>query len=445
MTKVTPLNADEKGGWRRRIHLREISGDSDTPLETVGQDLRAARLRRGDDLATVSRALKIRKDHLEALEEDRLEALARPDLCHRLRALLCRLSRPGRRRSASSASSRRSPAAPTSRCADRSPSSTRTSTAACRKAGRSSPASWSLLLVYGAYHLLVRPPTRCWRQPVAAGAARSCAPQAGIAQRRTAAAPADRAPAPTADSSRRQRRQPPAHNAAGCQHRRHAPAARPAQPQAAAPAGPGLWPAEPQRPRGSARSRSRRRITGAGPGRHGSIINRDAQARATPIRCPNMVGRHADDRRMPARSKWIWTAVAMGTAGTQRADAATAFRWIRKPSPTASTDSAKDSDNEHSRLSRHSPAQIAPDHGRQGAGRRRRADHGADHDQHHHRRRPRHHRPDPRHRGSRRRYRARLLPRRRRHQGDEGDHQGRPPFRSWPTSISTTSAPSRRR
>ena len=74
MTKVTPLNADEKSG-RRRIHLREISGDSETPLETVGQDLRAARLRRGDDLATVSRALKIRKDHLEAVEEDRLENL----------------------------------------------------------------------------------------------------------------------------------------------------------------------------------------------------------------------------------------------------------------------------------------------------------------------------------------------------------------------------------
>ncbi len=59
----------------RRIHLREISGDSDTPLETVGQDLRSARLRRGDDLATVSGVLKIRKDHLEALEEDRLDAL----------------------------------------------------------------------------------------------------------------------------------------------------------------------------------------------------------------------------------------------------------------------------------------------------------------------------------------------------------------------------------
>jgi cytoskeleton protein RodZ len=41
----------------------------------VGQDLRAARLRRGDEIAQVSRALKIRKDHLEALEEDRVEDL----------------------------------------------------------------------------------------------------------------------------------------------------------------------------------------------------------------------------------------------------------------------------------------------------------------------------------------------------------------------------------
>lgn len=76
MTKVTHLTLDEGGGLsRRRIHLREISGEADTPLETVGQDLRAARQRRGDDLATVSRALKIRKDHLEALEEDRIAAL----------------------------------------------------------------------------------------------------------------------------------------------------------------------------------------------------------------------------------------------------------------------------------------------------------------------------------------------------------------------------------
>ncbi len=75
MTKVTHLTVDESGQKTRRIHLREISGDPDAPLDTVGQDLRAARQRRGDDLATVSKALKIRKDHLEALEEDRIDNL----------------------------------------------------------------------------------------------------------------------------------------------------------------------------------------------------------------------------------------------------------------------------------------------------------------------------------------------------------------------------------
>src|SRR5579864_1335796 len=74
MTKLTQLSLDGEGG-RRRLHLREISGDSESPLETVGQDLRAARLRRGEDLATVSRALKIRKNHLEAVEEDDLTRL----------------------------------------------------------------------------------------------------------------------------------------------------------------------------------------------------------------------------------------------------------------------------------------------------------------------------------------------------------------------------------
>ncbi|OJU09573.1 MAG: hypothetical protein BGN85_13040 [Alphaproteobacteria bacterium 64-11] len=55
--------------------MREISREADSPLDSVGQDLRAARLRRGDEIAAVSRALKIRKDHLEALEEDRPEDL----------------------------------------------------------------------------------------------------------------------------------------------------------------------------------------------------------------------------------------------------------------------------------------------------------------------------------------------------------------------------------
>jgi cytoskeleton protein RodZ len=80
MTNATQIAMENDGGptdlnARRRIHLREISGEGDSPLDSVGQDLRAARLRRGDEIAAVSRALKIRKDHLEALEEDRLEDL----------------------------------------------------------------------------------------------------------------------------------------------------------------------------------------------------------------------------------------------------------------------------------------------------------------------------------------------------------------------------------
>ena len=76
MTQVTRLTLNEDGSLsHRRIHLREISGDLDSPLETVGQDLRTARLERGDDLLSISRALKIRKDYLEALEENQIESL----------------------------------------------------------------------------------------------------------------------------------------------------------------------------------------------------------------------------------------------------------------------------------------------------------------------------------------------------------------------------------
>src|SRR5215469_1929846 len=75
MTLENDGGGDEGGSNRRRIHLREISGDHESEGQTVGQDLRAARLRRGDEIAQVSRALKIRKDHLEALEEDRPEDL----------------------------------------------------------------------------------------------------------------------------------------------------------------------------------------------------------------------------------------------------------------------------------------------------------------------------------------------------------------------------------
>ena len=76
MPKVTRLTLDQGGGLeRRRLHLREISDDSDAPLETVGQDLRKARQRKGEDLAQISSVLKIRKDYLDALEESKFDAI----------------------------------------------------------------------------------------------------------------------------------------------------------------------------------------------------------------------------------------------------------------------------------------------------------------------------------------------------------------------------------
>jgi cytoskeleton protein RodZ len=76
MTKVTRLSVGEGGESRcRQAHLREIAADGDAPLGTIGQELRGARISRGEDLASVSRVLKIRKDHLDALEHDNIGAL----------------------------------------------------------------------------------------------------------------------------------------------------------------------------------------------------------------------------------------------------------------------------------------------------------------------------------------------------------------------------------
>src|SRR5210317_1596773 len=60
---------------RGRLHLREIKGDDEFQNETVGADLRAARLRLGQDLGTVGEAIRIKVDHLRAIEESDLEAL----------------------------------------------------------------------------------------------------------------------------------------------------------------------------------------------------------------------------------------------------------------------------------------------------------------------------------------------------------------------------------
>lgn len=73
MTQITRFTLDEDGTGTRR--LKETKTDLEAPLETVGQDLRSARLARGEDLANVSSVLKIRKEHLEALEGDKIELL----------------------------------------------------------------------------------------------------------------------------------------------------------------------------------------------------------------------------------------------------------------------------------------------------------------------------------------------------------------------------------
>jgi cytoskeleton protein RodZ len=77
MAKITRLTLDQTGGLdRRRLHLREISeNSSDVPLETVGQDLKNARLRRGEEIAGIAAVLKIRKDLLLSLEESNFDQL----------------------------------------------------------------------------------------------------------------------------------------------------------------------------------------------------------------------------------------------------------------------------------------------------------------------------------------------------------------------------------
>lgn len=59
----------------RPVRIREVAEGGEAPLATIGQDLRNARLSRGEDLASVSYALKIRPEHLDAIEEDRFDAL----------------------------------------------------------------------------------------------------------------------------------------------------------------------------------------------------------------------------------------------------------------------------------------------------------------------------------------------------------------------------------
>jgi len=76
MDKVTRLPLDhERAVERRRLHIREVSEGGGEVHATVGEELRAARLRLGEDLRAVSSALRIRQEHLEAIEDGHFDRL----------------------------------------------------------------------------------------------------------------------------------------------------------------------------------------------------------------------------------------------------------------------------------------------------------------------------------------------------------------------------------
>ncbi len=74
MAKVTPLPPESRGDiGRQQDRMQDDSGEASP--QTVGQCLRSVRLSRGEDLKAVSRTLRIRSDHIEAIEENRLDDL----------------------------------------------------------------------------------------------------------------------------------------------------------------------------------------------------------------------------------------------------------------------------------------------------------------------------------------------------------------------------------
>lgn len=71
MVNVTSQPTDDRSEARRRLHLRDITNEVPLQSDAVGAELRAARLRRGEDLRTIGQALRIRREQLEAIEEGR--------------------------------------------------------------------------------------------------------------------------------------------------------------------------------------------------------------------------------------------------------------------------------------------------------------------------------------------------------------------------------------
>lgn len=71
MAKTTRLPASsERAKSKRRLHLREIKDDPEAQLDSVGATLRAARLNKGVDPDQVAITLKMKREHIEAIEDN---------------------------------------------------------------------------------------------------------------------------------------------------------------------------------------------------------------------------------------------------------------------------------------------------------------------------------------------------------------------------------------
>lgn len=79
MTNITPLDFDpNRRDPDRRLHLRGVPEDHGQRYQGVGNEFAAARLQTGMDIAQVATVLRIRKEHLSAIEEGRFNDLPAP-------------------------------------------------------------------------------------------------------------------------------------------------------------------------------------------------------------------------------------------------------------------------------------------------------------------------------------------------------------------------------
>ncbi len=79
MTNITPLDFDpNRRDPDRRLHLRGVPDDRSQRYQGIGSEFAASRIQAGLDVAQVAVALRIRKEHLSAIEEGRFTDLPAP-------------------------------------------------------------------------------------------------------------------------------------------------------------------------------------------------------------------------------------------------------------------------------------------------------------------------------------------------------------------------------